>query len=157
MLRRISVNLILAFVVFPIITLLSGYIGRYILQDYTGFSGNLEGYTLDTLRDIIPAVSLWMLLGVLFPFEIGIYIYRLKKKKGMKFIYQVFFFLFFEIATLFLLAGLGYLFASVFTTLKIIIFFLAVSFTIVSLHYYFIERKYQTTNNFEEKNISNQY
>jgi hypothetical protein len=141
MLRRTLINLALAFIVFPAIMLLSGYFGRYILHDHTGFTGDFWGFTNVTLKNILPAFSFWILLGVLLPYNLIVYYYQKIREKKIKFIFKVLIFLFIELFTLILLGLLGYFFISIFGTIKIILYFLLISVIIVSLHYYFIEKK----------------
>ena len=141
MLRRLLINVALAFIAFPMIMLLSGYFGRYILHDYSGFSGNFGGFTRVTLKDTIPALSFWMLLGVLLPYNTVVYYYKKVKEKEIQFIFKVLIFLFIEILTLIIVGFLHNLPISIYSILKIFLFFLFVSFIIVSLHDFFLNKK----------------
>lgn len=138
MLRRLLINIVLAFIVFPAIMLFSGYFGRYILQDYSGFSGDLHK---KSLKDTIPAISFWILLGVLLPYNTVVYYYEKIKEKNIQFIFKVLIFLLIEILTLIIVDFFRNLPLSIYSILKIVFFFLFISFIIVSLHDFFLNKK----------------
>ncbi len=141
MTRRLLVNLSLAFIVFPAVLLLAGYFARYILKDYTGFTGDFWGFTEVTLQDCIRGISWWMLLGVLLPYNAIVYYYKKLKQKEIRFIYKILIFLLIEIFTLMLAGHPGYFFNSFSLTLKLVLAFSVMSIVIVSLHEYFVEKK----------------
>lgn len=141
MVRRLLINLILAFIAFPVIMLLSGYFGRYILEDYSGFTGDFLEFTKVMLMDAVRGMAWWMLLGVLLPYNTIVYYYKKFKEKGIRFIYKILIFLFIEIFTLMLTGHPEYFFISFPATLKLVLVFSVISFVIVTLHDYFIEKK----------------
>ena len=138
MLRRVLVNTGLAFILFPSIMLLTGYFNRYLMGDYSAFTGSFWGFTRVTLLDVLRAPSWWMLLGVLLPYNTGVYYYRQFTGKKIRLVYKILFFVLIEFLSFVVMGAGGYFFISLVSTLKLLLVLSILSSVIVMVHDYFL-------------------
>jgi hypothetical protein len=134
-------NLGLAFIVFPAYMLLSNYFTRYLLGDYSSFSGTFWGFTKVILSDAFRGECWWLLLGVLLPYNTVVYYYKQLKGKEIRLVYKMIIFVLIESFTFVVVGGGKYFFASLPVTLTLLLFFSTISLVVVSVHEYIIEKK----------------
>lgn len=140
MLKRLFYILLLSFLFFPLVILCNAYFWRYIYGDYTGFSGNFLEFTEVNLHDIYPAYAFWM-LGILIFYNIILLWHQMLLKKELNFIFKIIAFLLITSGSYALLGGIGYFLISIEATFKFLFIFLVLSIFMVTLHYYFVDRR----------------
>lgn len=141
MIRRIIVNIILAFIFFPILMLLQGYFGRYILHNYSGFTGSFWKYTHMLFVDTVPIMSFALLFLILLPYNTILYIYNQKKGKRLNFIFKILLFFIISLIIFLVLGGGWMLTFNLNNSFPFLLLLLLFSFVIVSLHYWLIDEK----------------
>lgn len=139
MFRRNLINLFLAFIIFPFIMLLSNYIGRYLLHNYSQFTGNFENYTEVLVKESL-LFGLFVLLLLLLPYNLILLFFQ-SKNKSLSFQAKIGIFLGIEIAES-LIGGL-WIYSSLTLpgSLEFVFFLCAICIIMVSFHYWLIDRK----------------
>lgn len=142
--RRIIFNIILAFLIFPAIMLIQGYSGRYILHQQNDFSGDFWGYTVSTLRDIIPVISLGLLLLILLPYNLILSFFK-SKYKHISLIAKIGIFLSMEVIESLFASLWRYSSLTFYGSLEFFLFLCIISTIMVSIHHWLIDSKVMKT------------
>jgi len=143
--RRIWVNMLLAFIVLPLIVLIKDYIRMEIFDDHSGYTGTFWRYLEISFSEIFILIPFMFLFSVLLPYNI-IVVFFFMRKRALNFFLKYCIFLTITALIIFVLSGSGLqAYPDAYDYLNIFIALCLSSFLFAFLIHYLVDRKYNNT------------